>query len=413
VVDAFRRGKSEDVYLLPVSIAYDRIQEVSAYSSEARGGAKRAEGFGWLVSFLRGLSHRSGDIHIRFGEPLSLRSALGPPDRDASRNPDEQNLEVQKLAFEISVRINRVTPITTTSLVTLALLGWGDRAVTVREVTVSLVNLLNAVEERKLPTSMALEPLRSDPGVRSVLDALVEHGLVACYDEGPEAVYVIRREEELTAAYYRNTVIHFFVNSALCELALLQVADREGNSDRDPVEDLMDETMRLRDLFKFEFFFAEKEVFREEIRHELQQLDPLWEERVRAGGEAIHTMVQRMRPFSAHRSLLPFLESYRVVAENLTRWDPNLAFDDSRFLNDCLSLGKQQLLQRRIHSGSSVSKILFQTALKLAKNRALTDATTPALAERREHFAVEIRNALRRAEGIAALAAKRRAGLIS
>lgn len=413
VVDAFRRGRSEDVYLIPVSIAYDLIQEVSSYTSEARGGDKRPENFGWFLSFLRGLSRRSGDIHIRFGEPLSLRSALGPPDLDASPDPDEQSLELQKIAFEVSVRINQVTPITPTSLVTLALLGWGDRAVTVREVTVSLVNLLDTVEARNRPATMALGPLRSDEGVRSVLNALVEHGLVSCYDEGPEAVYVIDREAELTAAYYRNTVIHFFVNSAICELALLQVAETGSSRDGDPVDALIEETMRLRDLFKFEFFFARKQAFQHEIRNELRHLDPQWEEKVRAGGDAIHAMVQHMRPFSAHRSLLPFLESYRVVAENLARCDPDVDFDESRFLNECLALGKQQLLQRRIHSGSSVSKVLFQTALKLAKNRALADTSAPALAERREEFAVEIRSALRHAEAIAALAARRRAGLIS
>ena len=414
VVDAFRRGKSEDVHLIPVSIAYDLNQEVGSYTSEARGGVKRAESFSWFLSFLHGLARRSGDIHIRFGEPLSLRAALGPPDPGASPDPDEQSLELQKLAFEVSVRINQVTPITPTSLVTLALLGWGDRAVTVREVTVSLVNLLNTVEDRKRPATTALEPLRTDEGVRSLLDALVEHGLVSCYDEGPEAVYVISsREVELDAAYYRNTVIHFFVNSAICELSLLRIAETRNGGDRDPVEALIEETMRLRDLFKFEFFFADKEAFRQEIRDELQYLDPQWEEQLRSGADAIHAMVQRMRPFSAHRSLLPFLEGYRVVAENLTRWDPNVDFDESRFLNECLALGKQLLLQRRIRSGSSVSKVLFQTALKLATNRALADASAPALAERREEFAVEIRDALRRAEAIAALAASRRAGLIA
>ena len=120
-----------------------------------------------------------------------------------------------------------------------------------------------------------------------------------------------------------------------------------------------------------------------------------------------------MQPFSAHRSLLPFLESYRVVAENLTRWDPEVEWDTPRFLDECLALGKQQLLQRRIHSGSSVSKVLFETALKLARNRSLAEAGAPALAARRQEFAVEVRDALRRAEAIAALAASRRAGLIS
>ena len=41
VVDAYRRGKSEDVYLIPVSIAYDQIQDVGDYVAEQRGAAKQ------------------------------------------------------------------------------------------------------------------------------------------------------------------------------------------------------------------------------------------------------------------------------------------------------------------------------------------------------------------------------------
>ena len=46
VVDAYRRGKSEDVLLVPVSIAYDQIQDVVAYAAEERGAKKQAESFG-------------------------------------------------------------------------------------------------------------------------------------------------------------------------------------------------------------------------------------------------------------------------------------------------------------------------------------------------------------------------------
>ena len=69
---AVSRGTSDAVDLSPASIASDRIQDVGASSAEARGGAKQAEGLGWLVRFMRGFSVRSGDIHIRFGEPLSI-----------------------------------------------------------------------------------------------------------------------------------------------------------------------------------------------------------------------------------------------------------------------------------------------------------------------------------------------------
>ena len=84
VVDAYRRGKSDDVYLIPVSIAYDQIQDVGDYVAEQRGAAKQKESFGWFLGLVRRL-RRYGEIHIRFGEPISLaeRARRAQPARRA------------------------------------------------------------------------------------------------------------------------------------------------------------------------------------------------------------------------------------------------------------------------------------------------------------------------------------------
>src|SRR5262249_28696064 len=62
VVDAYRHGKSEDVFLIPVAIAYDQIQDVGSYTAEQHGAAKQTESFGWFVKVIRGLQTRFGDI---------------------------------------------------------------------------------------------------------------------------------------------------------------------------------------------------------------------------------------------------------------------------------------------------------------------------------------------------------------
>ena len=229
VVDAYRRGKSEDVFLIPVSIAYDQIQDVGDYVAEQRGAAKQKESFGWFLGLVRRL-RRYGEIHIRFGEPISLAKSLGAPNPHAEPDPDEDNLAIQKLAFETCVRINAVTPISATSLVTLALLGVGDQALSLEEVRGSLVRLLDYVERRKLPTMGELD-LRTEAGVARALDELVRSDVVAVYAEGPEAVYKVHEDEHLAAAYYRNSMIHFFVTPAIAELALLGAAG-DGIADR-------------------------------------------------------------------------------------------------------------------------------------------------------------------------------------
>jgi glycerol-3-phosphate O-acyltransferase len=357
---------------------------------------------------VRRLRRNSGDIHLRFGEPLSLRKALGPPTAGADAEPDERSIDTQKVAFEVAVRINRVTPITPTSLVTLALLGSGGQALSVGQLITSLHNLVAYVRRRRLPTTVELE-LDTPDGVRRAVEPLVESGVVTAFTEGAEPVYYIAPDALLTAAYYRNTVIHFFVNGAIAELALLKAAEAGVT---DPLAALWDEAFRLRDMFKFEFFFADKDVFREELREEIALHDPQWEAQVAAGGESIYALLRRFRPFSAHRTLRPFVEAYQVVADVLERHDPAAPLDESAFLVACLASGKQYQLQRRIRSPESVSKVLFGTALSLARNRRLLDPAGDDLAARRSEFARDIRDVIRRVDAVDALVASRRAGLI-
>jgi glycerol-3-phosphate O-acyltransferase len=408
VVDAYRRGKSEDVYLIPVSIAYEQIQDVGEYVAEQRGADKERESFRWFLGMVRRLRQDFGEIHIRFGEPLSLSRALGPSTPAAESNPDERNLEVQKVAFEVAVRINKATPITPTSLLTLALLGHGDRAFSVPELLRALQNLVTYVRRRRLPITDELD-LDTPEGVQRTLDALVGSGVVSTFSEGLDVVYAIAPEQHLTAAYYRNSIIHFFVNASIAELALLRATDVPPERAQ---QEFWDEALRLRDLLKFEFFFADKEAFRREIRDELAAHDLGWEAALTGGSEAIHALLRRCKPFSAHRVLRPFLEAYRVVGDALERRDPSQPVDQASFLTTCLALGKQYRLQHRIHRTESVSKVLFGTALRLAANRDLLDPAVPELAERRRAFAAEIRGVIRRIDVIDVLAASRLAGLI-
>ena len=407
VVDAYRRGKSEDVYLIPVSIAYDQIQDVGEYVAEQRGGVKETESFRWFLRMVRRLRHDYGDIYIRFGEPLSLNRFLGPPAAAADSDPDEYHLQVQKVAFEVAVRINRATPITPTALVTLALLGHGDRAFTVPELVKALQNLVDYVRRRKLPTTVELD-LDTPAGVQRTLDTLVQSGVVSVYSEGLDSVFAIGADQHLTAAYYRNAIIHFFVNASIAELALLRAAEVDVAA---AASEFWEEALRLRDLLKFEFFFADKDEYRLELREELAGHDPGWESALSGGPEAIHALLRRCKPFSAHRILRPFLEAYRVVGDALERADPGRSVDETKFLATCLALGTQYRLQRRIHRTESISKVLFATALRLARNRDLVDPG-PDLGDRRRALATELRAVTRRIDAIDLLAASRLAGLI-
>ncbi len=149
VAEAVERGRAQDVYLVPVSIAYDQLREVSAMAAEQRGAAKKGEGLGWLARYAKAQLSPIGNAHVRFAEPISLRGAL-EAGADAE-DPDARRLTLQKVAFEVAVGINRVTPVMATALVTLALLGVRDRALTLGQVRRVLEPVREYVLDRGLP----------------------------------------------------------------------------------------------------------------------------------------------------------------------------------------------------------------------------------------------------------------------
>ncbi len=401
VFEAWQAGASDDVVLIPVSIAYDQQFDLSDYTREQRGESKRGESVRYVVDAVRRLGRPHGSVHLRFGRPLSLDAEV-TIDEDA--DADARHLAVQKLAFDVAVRINEATPITPISLVTLALLGTRDRALSVEQTLYALEPYLGYVKRHDLPTT---EPLQLDTPerVREALDALAAGGVVMRYDAGPEPVYAIGADQELAAAYYRNTIIHFFVDGAIAELALRAAAAAPA---AEAEATLWAEAARLRDLLKFEFFFPRRDEYRDRLAEELASNDPEWQERLAAGEGG--PLLAAMRPLTAHWVLRPFLEAYLVVAEALETRDPDAAATKEGLVEEALALGRQYHLQRRIHSGESVSVVLFATALQLAANRGLVEPG-PEVTARRRALADEIRATLRSIDAIDALAAGQATGL--
>ena len=74
--------------------------------------------------------------------------------------------------------------------------------------------------------------------------------------------------------------------------------------------------MRLRDLLKFDFYFADSAAFREHIAEEMSWHDD-WESHVAAGGERSTRCCGPRRPLIAGAMLRPFFEAYEIVADVL------------------------------------------------------------------------------------------------
>lgn len=399
VADAYLDGRSEDILLQPVSISFDQLHETAEYAAYARGGEKTPEGVGWLYNFIRAQGERNyGKIYVRFPEAVSMRQYLGPAHGPLAHDPDAKRLALQKMSFEVAWRILQATPVTATGLVCALLLTTRGAALTLDQLHHTLQDSLDYLERKQTPMSTSALRLRTSDGVQAAVDALSHGHPITRVDGGREPVWHIAPEQQHAAAFYRNSVIHAFLETSIVELALAHARHAPG----DRLEAFWAQAMRLRDLLKFDFYFADSAAFRDNIAQEVAWHGD-WEAHVAAGGAEIDAMLLDKRPLMADAMLRVFFEAYAIVADVLRDAPADVSQQDLTEL--ALGVGRQYVAQTRVRSSESVSTLLFATARQVAADQDLI-APGPDLAARRDAFRRELRDVLRDCDYIGQLARK-------
>ncbi|GIR71840.1 MAG: hypothetical protein CM15mP74_30910 [Halieaceae bacterium] len=113
VLEGAHHAGSQDIHIIPVSVSYDLVRDAEEYAREQSGTPKAPESVGWMVRYIKSLARPMGRIHVDFGEPVRLDTAPDPNDQ----------LAISKIAFQVAVEANRVTPATFPAVVSTALLG--------------------------------------------------------------------------------------------------------------------------------------------------------------------------------------------------------------------------------------------------------------------------------------------------
>ena len=383
-LDAAHDAGIENVHIYAFVTSFDLIRDVDEFVAEQTGRVKKPESFKWFAGYVRSLHRPMGSVRVDLGEPVIVRQAPSPDDK----------LALAKIAFEVAVQANRVTPLNVTAVMCLVLLGTAPRGATAPELVRLVAVLASWARDRGIRMS---DELAADDRVALLanVDRLAANGLLVRYDEGSEVVYAIEPSRHPVASYYRNTIVHHFLDKAILELALFKAEDSPSEQ-REAA--FWAETDRLRELFKFEFYYPPREEFRAGLVAELTRVDTRWRERLAGDLQDTRRLARRLQPFIGHAALLTFVEAYSVVIDLLARLAPGETLEQKRCVELALKEGRQAYLLRRISSEASIGKILFENGYRLAANLGLAGAsTTESLAGRRELLR-ELRALLHRME---------------
>ncbi|XP_067681176.1 dihydroxyacetone phosphate acyltransferase-like [Haliotis asinina] len=284
-LEPYFKSHIPDIMVIPVSVSYDRILEESLYAYELLGVPKPKESTSGLLKARSVLNEDFGNVHIFFGEPVSIRKfADGKIDRSshnlapryiASLTTEEQRL-LQRFGHSIVLRHQKHMVISPWSLIS-AVLMQSPSGVSVRQ-------LVREVEwlKRQASNLGAYIDWPSNENAENIIRAnIVLHKNIVCVtsEDVVELMAVtipptVRRQDELmmTAAQhlmlslYRNQLMHVFVRVALIAVCI--------NSCEEPtlsVETMFERYSFLERLLSKDFIFLPGET-KQDFEHALAAL---------------------------------------------------------------------------------------------------------------------------------------------
>jgi glycerol-3-phosphate O-acyltransferase len=354
LLHAYRGGSCDDLIFVPVSIVYDRIMEEKSYLREIEGARKEKESFWQIIRARNLLKKRYGKVYVRFAHPLSLKEYL------AQNDPSVKNTSAS-LAFHIVNSINSVTPVTPLSLVATAILANHRRGFHLAELTETVDILLTFLKTYNVP--LAATFVDQTNLVNETLSVLIGLKIVDFLgdEQGEEETfYYVDEDKKMELEYYKNSIIHFFNPHSLVAVSLLN-----GTEEVKGRQHIVSDYAFLKNLFKNEFVFEEKEDIQESVNTAIDyflDLNLLSRSHEIHGGYTITKLGFDRLPIWAALSKT-FLESYWIAVKSITQQKNVGMKTEEDLLKKMNYLGKRFHRQGIIDHIGALSQLTFRNAM--------------------------------------------------
>lgn len=263
-VDAYREGIRRDILFVPVSIAYESVIEDKVFGDENTGQKKEKESLLALFKARKVFAKKYGEVQISFGEPYSLRDALG----GAGNEPTEKEVRVatQKLADELTIQIRDQGSVSLSGLAYTALMTapkYGLTRAALTETVRGLAGLITIRRGIKPKLGVFTETLDAFlAGRKQSLDDLCNGGVVNMGYAAGQEIFYIPGNRRFTGDFYRNATLNNFVPAGIYHMLKLIGADTSASGARTFYDMLESDLM----LGSWNEFSQEYEAIREHFK---------------------------------------------------------------------------------------------------------------------------------------------------
>jgi len=375
VLDAILAGKASDCMLVPISIGYDKIIETSNYANELLGTPKEKESLWGVFSSSRLLQLKWGRVDVRVSKPFSLKNwieeQVGMRERFDVTLPQNKVILLKSLGYKVLADINAISVVMPSALVGTVILTLRGRGVGRNELIrriewlrrIIIAKGGNVAEFGNIPTGVIVD--RATTILKDLIGQRTSKEVIE------PTFYGIKRFE---LSYYRNQVIHLFVEESIVCVSLYTVIKRGGAKlqQRMQFDQLLDEVSFVSSILKLDMIFKQGGVESNTLRtirwlaenNVLEVTDDGWiglTDAERACGRENYDFLCFL--------IWPFVESYWLAAVallSLTPAKPDVVepqwIDEKTFSNRTQALGKTLYYQGDLSYLEAVNKETLKNA---------------------------------------------------
>ncbi|KAI9486051.1 MAG: glycerol-3-phosphate acyltransferase [Benjaminiella poitrasii] len=375
ILDALIENRFSDCHIVPISIGYDKIIETSSYATELLGTPKEKESLWGVLTNSRLLQLKWGRVDVRLGKPYSLKEWLD--DQIKMRGQVNTKLTcisvlLKSLGYRVLADINAISVVMPSALVGTVILTLRGRGVG-RSELIRRVDWLRKIIDDKGGQVSEFHGMSTGEIVDKTV---VIHKDLIGERKGKDIVeptfYPIAAFE---LSYYRNQVIHLFVEEAIVCAALYTVVKKGGGKplQRMQYEDLLDEISFLSSLLKLDMIYKPGGV-ESNTRRTIQWLADNHVIEITGDGWVGLNDIERQCGRENYDFLCfmiwPFIESYWLAAVSLFTLAPPsmhanqkpIWVDSKLFANRTQSLGKTLYYQGDLSYLEAVNKETLNNA---------------------------------------------------
>lgn len=213
---SFLRDHNKPIAFVPVYVGYEKVIEARAYIGEMGDGRKKKKEslFGLLSSSISLLRSHFGEVHVNFGEPLSLAEFLDQQQPDWRQQdsvgddaPDWFKQCVNLLGKEVVTRINQAAVANPVNLLSLAILATPKHTMDEEQLRRQLALYLTLLEQAPYSSQRAI----ANQDASDIIRYGLEQEFIRCIDHPLGTLVTTDQATALQMTYVRNNSLHLFI----------------------------------------------------------------------------------------------------------------------------------------------------------------------------------------------------------